>query len=120
MTDYSKLTDKEINEAVTIAHGYVREESLARDWYYDPSGESHDSDSRWPLRKAMNVCGNWIYAGPILDLILKDRVTVSLNRGGLLTGSLGEGFNIDEVDAWGENTKRVIAICFLMMQEAKG
>ena len=114
MTDYSESTDDQINRFVTIALGYVRDETLEHEWYYDPKGESHENDNRGPLRRLKNYCNDWAAIGPIIE-----NYGIDLELFGCPQWWAREAPNAQS--EWADkNPKRAAAICFLMMQDAKG
>ena len=118
MTDYSKLTDSDINRLVMAALGYVRDDDLESEWYFDPKGESHNSDKGGPLVKLRSFCGDWGRIGPIIhDNQIEISITQCAAGSGPAWWCTSDRHLNDFYSGYQPTPMRAAAICFLLMKD---
>lgn len=118
-TDYSKMSDFEINKLVAIATGHKQLGSLG--WRGLKDGEFNEVMVRGPLKiGGFDPCNNPADAWPI---IVANNIDVIQDNGqgcALATNSAIQMFLGDDVHiSQDENPLRAAMIVFLMMQESK-
>ena len=118
-TDYSKMSDFEINKLVAIATGHKQLGSIG--WRGLKDGEFNEVMVRGPLKiGGFDPCNNPADAWPI---IVANNIDVIQDNGqgcALATNSAIQMFLGDDVHiSQDENPLRAAMIVFLMMQESK-
>lgn len=118
-TDYSKMSDFEINKLVAIATGHKQLGSLG--WRGLKDGEFNEVMVRGPLKiDGFDPCNNPADAWPI---IVANNIDIIQDNGqgcALATKSAIQMFHGDDVHiSQDENPLRAAMIVFLMMQDSK-
>lgn len=118
-TDYSKMSDFDINKLVAIATGHKQLGSLG--WRGLKDGEFNEVMVRGPLKiGGFDPCNNPADAWPVIvanniDIIQDNGQGCALATNSAIQMFLGDDVHISQ----DENPLRAAMIVFLMMQESK-
>lgn len=113
MTDYSKLSDFEINKLVAISTGHKQFSSLG--WQGLQDGDFNAVMVRGPMKiGGFDPCNNPEDAWPI---IVENKIAIYPNNKSASSWMARASFSEISISHWNENPLRAAMIVFLMMQE---